>query len=173
MRQVVLLRVDESDPEAREQTLAAAAEVDPTAGVEPLAADAGSPLETMKLMLLAGAIACLVMIVAGVTVGTAEQIQERRRVHAVLTAFGARRRTLVGSVLWQTAVPVALGVATASVFGLVLGAILLHAVGLPMAFDVAEIVTIAASGAGAVVLATLLTLPALLRTMRADGLRSE
>ncbi|WP_017609341.1 FtsX-like permease family protein [Nocardiopsis xinjiangensis] len=173
MTGAVLLRVDESAPEAREQMLAAAAEVDPTAGMEPLVAHVGSPLDTMKLMLLAGAIACLVMVVAGVTVGTVEQIQERRRVHAVLTAFGARRRTLVGSVLWQTAVPVALGVATACVFGLALGALLLGATGLPMAFDVAEIVTIAAAGAGAIVLATLLTLPALLRTMRADGLRSE
>lgn len=174
MSRTVLLRLDEKNPEAREQMLAAAAEVDPTAIVEPLPAHAErSQLDTMKLMLLAGAIACLVMVVAGVTVGTVEQIRERRRVHAVLTAFGTRRSTLVGAVLWQTAVPVALGVAVASVFGLALGALLLGVTGLPMVFDVAEIVTIAASGVGAVVLAALLTMPVLLRTMRPDGLRSE
>lgn len=174
MSGVLLLRLDEKVPEAREQMLAAAAEVDPTALVEPLPAHADhSQLDTMRLMLFAGAIACLVMVVAGVTVGMAEQVQEHRRVHSVLTAFGARRTTLVGAVLWQTTVPVVLGVATACVFGFALGALMLGATGLPMTFDVAEIVTIAAAGAGAIVLTSLITLPVLLRTMRPDGLRSE
>ncbi|WP_017577101.1 ABC transporter permease [Nocardiopsis kunsanensis] len=174
MRRVVLVRVNEKTPEAREQILAAAAETDPTALVEPTPAHADhTALDTMKLMLLAGAIACLAMVVAGVTVGTVEQIRERRRVHAVLTAFGTRRTTLVGAVLWQTTVPVALGTAIAFVFGTALGAVLLHAVDLPLAFDTAEIVAITAAGAGAIALTTLLTLPVLLRTMRPDGLRSE
>lgn len=174
MTGVVLLLLDEKAPEAREQMLAAAAEVDPTALVEPLPAHADhSPLDTMRLMLLAGAIACLVMVVAGVTVGMVEQVQEHRRVHSVLTAFGARRTTLMGAVLWQTTVPVALGGATACVFGLALGALMLGATGLPMTFDAAEIVTIGVAGVGAIVLTTLITLPVLLRTMRPDGLRSE
>ncbi|WP_017614271.1 ABC transporter permease [Nocardiopsis salina] len=174
VERAVLLRLDDSHPDAREQMLAAAGTVDPTAHVDPLPLHAThSALDNMKLMLLAGAIACLLMVVAGVTVGTVEQVRERRRVHAVLTAFGTRRRTLVASVLWQTAVPVALGVVTACVFGLALGALLVGAAELPMDTDAGEIALLVAAGAGAVLVATLVTVPLLLRTMRPDGLRSE
>ena len=38
-----------------------------------------------------------------------EQVRERRHLLAVLVAFGTRRSTLGWSVLWQSAVPVALG----------------------------------------------------------------
>lgn len=169
-----LLRVDEDVPDVREQVFAAAATVDPTArvGLFDAPAQAG-PLDNMKNMLLAGAVACLVMVMAGLLVGTVEQVRERRRVHAVLTAFGARRRTLVASLAWQTALPVLLGITCAAVFGFALGALLLWTSELPVTFVPGDVLIVVVTGAGAVLLATLGALPALLRTMRPDGLRSE
>lgn len=170
----VLLQMDEDDSDAREQMLAAAATVDPTASADPLGpAGEVTVLDNMKRMLLAGAIACLVMIVAGLLVGTVEQVRDRRRVHAVLTAFGARRRTLVASLLWQAALPVLLGTLCATVLGLGLGALLLRVSGLPVVFVAGDVLAVVGAGIGAVLLATLCALPALLRTMRPDGLRSE
>ena len=46
-----------------------------------------------------------------------EQLRERRRLLAVLVAFGTRRSTMSWSVLWQTAVPVLLGLVLAFVGG--------------------------------------------------------
>ncbi|MDI5904003.1 hypothetical protein, partial [Streptomyces sp. 12257] len=44
---------------------------------------------------------------------------------SALVAFGTRRRTLSLSVLWQTAIPVGLGLLLASGVGLTLGVVLL------------------------------------------------
>ena len=55
-----------------------------------------------------------------------EQLRERRRLLAVLVAFGTRRSTLSWSLLWQSAVPVALGLVVALATGIGLGAILLR-----------------------------------------------
>lgn len=171
---MALLLVDEEVPDVREQIFAAAATVDPTARVEFLgASEQVTALDNMRNMLLAGAVACLVMIVMGLLVGTMDQVRERHRVHAVLTAFGARRRSLVGSLAWQTALPVLLGTACATVFGLGLGALLLWTSGVPVTFVPGDLLVVAGAGAGAVFLATLCALPALLRTMRPDGLRTE
>jgi hypothetical protein len=76
-------------------------------------------------------------------------------------------------VLIQTAIPVALGVSLATLAGVGLGAILLEIVSEPFSVDVVAIAAMAGAGAGVVLLVTMLTLPALWRLMRPDGLRTE
>ena len=52
---------------------------------------------------------CIGLIGFSLLLTALEQLRERRRLLAVLVAFGTRRSTLSWSVLWQSAVPVALG----------------------------------------------------------------
>ncbi|GAB3736409.1 FtsX-like permease family protein [Nocardiopsis nanhaiensis] len=170
----IWLRVDHTAPEMQEEVRATATAMDPLARVVFYdSPGTASPLDGIRDMLLAGAVAAVVLVAAGMLVGTIEQVRERKRVHAVLTAFGTRRRTLVASVLWQTALPVLLGIAVATAVGTALGAALMGLTGLPVGFDLTAVLLIAGSGTGAVFLATLLAVPALLRTMRPEGLRSE
>ncbi|MYR63025.1 ABC transporter permease, partial [Streptomyces sp. SID625] len=92
---------------------------------------------------------------------------------SALVAFGTRRRTLSLSVLWQTAIPIALGLLLASSIGLALGAVLLKMTAQPMGVDWASLATMTGIGAAVVLSVTLLSLPPLLRLMRPDGLRTE
>ncbi|GAA1463964.1 ABC transporter permease [Nocardiopsis exhalans] len=168
------IRVDPSVPAMEEELRAAVASLDPTARVQfPITSATLPAMVRMRAALIAGALACLAVIAAGLVVGTVEQIRERKRVHAVLTAFGTRRRTLVASVLWQTTLPVLLGLTLATVTGMALGALTLLLVGFPVAFVLTDILIIVGAGAVVALLATLLALPALLRTMRPEGLRWE
>ena len=91
----------------------------------------------------------------------------------MLVAFGTRRSTLSWSLLWQSAVPVGLGLAVAVLTGIGLGAVLLRLVG--TAFHVAwlDVFAMVAVGAAVVVLVTVASLPVLFRTARPEGLRTE
>jgi hypothetical protein len=123
--------------------------------------------------ILAGAIAVLLLIGASMLVGALEQLHERRRLLASLVAVGTPPRTIRRSILLQTAVPVALGLAVAVVTGLGLGALLLRLIGEPVALDAGPVVLIVVVGAAVVPLVTLLSAPALRRILRPDGLRTE
>ncbi|MDW5597350.1 FtsX-like permease family protein [Conexibacter stalactiti] len=127
----------------------------------------------LRRALFAGAVAVLTLIGASMLVGALEQLRERRRPLAVLAAFGTPRGALARALLWQTAIPVALGLALAVAAGAGLGAALLRMVGEPVGFDLASIAGLAATGAAVVLLVTLATLPALRRTVRPEGLRAE
>ncbi|MFD0430323.1 FtsX-like permease family protein [Streptomyces zhihengii] len=126
----------------------------------------------MQRGLLAGACGTLLLIAASLVVSQIEQLRERRRLLSVLVAFGTRRATLAWSVLWQTALPVALGMVVATAGGLALGAVMLRMTGKAVS-DWWVFVPLAGAGAGVVAGVTLLSLPALWRLMRADGLRTE
>ncbi|MDH6575914.1 ABC transporter permease [Kitasatospora sp. MAP5-34] len=123
--------------------------------------------------LVAGAAVTLLIIGLSLLIGQLEQLRERKQALAVLYAVGARRRTLLLSVLWQSALPVALGLLLAVGTGLALGGILLHLSALPIGFDLGGIAAMAGLGGLAVLLVTLLSLPVLLRIMRPDSLRYE
>ncbi|MDX3135073.1 ABC transporter permease [Streptomyces europaeiscabiei] len=123
--------------------------------------------------LLVGASAVLVLIGASLLVSQLEQLRERRKLLSALVAFGTRRRTLGLSVLWQTAIPITLGLALASTVGLTLGAVLLKMTGLPVAVDWPSVLSMTGIGAGVVVLVTMLSMPPLVRLMRPEGLRTE
>lgn len=170
----IWLRVDPSAPGIQEELRATVAGLDPTYRMLfPMNIEYSSALLGIRNILIGGALASLAMITAGMVVGAVEQIRERKRVHAVLTAFGTRRRTLVASVLWQTALPMLLGISLATATGLGLGALLLDLVHLPVTFDPVDVLIIAGGGIGMVLLTTLATLPALMRSMRPEGLRWE
>lgn len=123
--------------------------------------------------LFAGAAATLLLIGASLLVVVLEQLRDRRKLLAVLVAFGTRRRTMSWAILWQTAVPVVLGLVLACAAGVGLGAVLLRIIGAPVAIDWAGIGVVSALAGAVILLVTALSLPVLWRLMRAEGLRTE
>ncbi|PSM37587.1 hypothetical protein C6Y14_41205 [Streptomyces dioscori] len=151
-----------------------AARLDPSFAVDfPGRPEKDTALDGIWRALLAGVAAVLLLIAASMLLGALEQIRDRARVLAVLSAFGTRRRTLAGSVLWQTALPVGLGLLVAGLTGTTLGGALLGIVGRPMVHDWSALLATAGIGAVASVGVTLLTLPTLWRSTRPQGLRHE
>ena len=170
----VYLRADETDPDTVEQVRTAFGRLVPTVTVSELSAtDTPDRFLSVRRGLLAGTVITLLLIGFSLLVGVLEQLRENRRVLAVLTAFGTPHRVLGWSVLWQTAVPVALGLLLAVPSGIGLGALLLHMVRAGARIDPAEVLTMTGIAAAVVLLVTAASLPALRRIMRADGLRTE
>ncbi|MFJ4595599.1 MULTISPECIES: ABC transporter permease [unclassified Kitasatospora] len=142
---------------------------------------AGSPLDravdptylAVKRLLTAGSAVTLLLVALSLLVGQLERFREQRRILGVLSAVGTRRRILGLSVLWQTLVPMALGMLLATVGGLLMGAVLQYTAGLPFALDWGSMLAMSAIAAGAVLLTTALGLPQLLRLMRPAELRYE
>lgn len=131
-RLAVVLELDPAEPDALEHARNTAASIDIRMRVsqhEPVRED--EDFTTVRRGLLAGVTATLALIGLSLLVGTVEQLRERRRLLAILIAFGTRRRTLGWSVLWQTAIPVVLGTLLAIVAGSGLGLVLLAMGGLP------------------------------------------
>ncbi|HEV2637689.1 MAG TPA: FtsX-like permease family protein [Actinocrinis sp.] len=169
-----LVALDPAVPDAIEYVQNAAAAVDPLSMVYPLVPTSVSPRYTaIEHGLTAGAAVTLLLIALSLAVSTIEQLRERRKLLSVLVAFGTRRSTLAWSVLWQSAVPVVFGLILALGAGLGLGALLLRIAAAPITFDWPVILALLGAGAGAVAVTTLLSLPALWRMMRPDGLRTE
>ncbi|MBZ4020327.1 hypothetical protein CCS38_32295 [Streptomyces purpurogeneiscleroticus] len=120
-----------------------------------------------------GAVVVLLLIGAGLVVSTVEQLRERRRLLSVLDAYGTPRSTMGWSVLWQTAIPVVLGLVLAVTAGVGLGTVLLTTTEAGARVDWPVVAGMAGIGAGVILLVTLLSLPPLWRLMRPDGLRTE
>ncbi|MFJ9564376.1 FtsX-like permease family protein [Streptomyces fuscichromogenes] len=129
--------------------------------------------DTIRTGLFAGAAAVLALIGASLLVTQLEQLRERKKLLSSLIAFGTRRRTLTLSVLWQTAIPIALGLLLAMAVGLTLGGVLMKMTAVPLRVDWSSVLSMTGFGAAIVVAVTLLSLPALLRLIRPDGLRTE
>lgn len=169
-----MVQLDPKDPDAIEYVQNAAAAIDPLTQVVPLTMDTVSPRYTeLEHGLIAGALVTMLLIGLSLAVSTIEQLRERRKLLSVLVAFGTRRSTLALSVLWQSLVPVVLGLVLALGSGLGLGALLLKIARSPVSYDWPMIAVMLGAGAGAVAVATLLSLPPLWRMMRPDGLRTE
>ncbi|WP_225811994.1 ABC transporter permease [Streptomyces spinosus] len=130
-------------------------------------------LSSIRRALLAGVAVVLLLIATSMLIGAVEQLRDQKRVMAMLVAVGARRRTLSGSVLWQTALPVAIGMLVASVVGTALGGTLLHLVGRTVVFDWGSMLAMTGIGAGSVLLVTLSTLPTLRQVTRVEAIRHE
>ncbi|WP_405753713.1 ABC transporter permease [Streptomyces sp. NBC_01411] len=168
-----LVKVDQSVPDAAEYVRNTAARIDPAMRVWDLTlVDRDKQYASIENGLLAGAVATMALIAASMLVSQLEQLRERRKLLSVLVAFGTRRPTLGWSVLWQTAVPVVLGLALAVAGGLGLGTALLWLVGKSVT-DWWGFVPLAGAGGALILLVTLLSLPPLWRMMRPDGLRTE
>jgi hypothetical protein len=173
-RMSAYVTVDQDNRDAYEHLRNAAAGIDQHAFLSTLTATFETPrFASIRRALFAGVLLTLLLIGASLLVTMVEQLRERRRLLAVLVAFGARRGTLAWSVLWQTAVPVALGMVLAILVGLTLGVILLAMVDEAIRVNWPSITGISGAGAAVVLLVTVLSMPALWRMMRPDGLRTE
>ncbi|MGR3934508.1 FtsX-like permease family protein [Streptomyces sp. BRA346] len=171
---VAMLRLDPKVPDAEEYVRNASATIAPTLDVMELTSSSqSSEFQTIRNVLFIGATATLLLIGASMIVTTLEQLRDRKRLLSVLVAFGTRRTTLSWSILWQTAVPVVLGLALSIAGGLALGALLLKMVGEGIAVDWAGLAAMTGIGAGVILVVTLASLPPLWRMMRPEGLRTE
>ncbi|MBL1081204.1 ABC transporter permease [Streptomyces actinomycinicus] len=170
----VYVRLDPSVPDANEHVRNTAAHVDRLANAWSLSPTLTSvKFTSLRTGLFIGAVCVLALIGASLLVSQLEQLRERRKLLSSLVAFGTRRRTLGLSVLWQTALPIALGLLLASTVGLALGAVLLKMAATPVTVDWASVLSLAGAGAAVVLAVTLLSLPPLIRLMRPEGLRTE
>ncbi|MFF7679146.1 ABC transporter permease [Actinacidiphila glaucinigra] len=168
------LILDPGSQDAVERARNTAALIDPSIVVDQFTATVVSDrFKDIRRGLFIGATLTLVLIAVSLLVSTLEQLRERRKLLAILVAFGTRRSVLALSVLWQTAVPVFLGLTVAVVGGLGLGAALLKMVHTPFHPDWASVGEMTAVGGAVIPAVTLLAMPALLRMMRPDGLRTE
>ncbi|WP_327416081.1 FtsX-like permease family protein [Streptomyces sp. NBC_01233] len=173
----IFVQVDESGPDALDRARNAVFKADPLVTAMTLRhSTEAAGYSSIRTGLFFGATAVLVLIGGSLLVSQLEQLRERRRLLSSLVAFGTKRSTLSLSVLWQTAVPIVLGLVLAAGAGVGLGAVLMSMAATPVRIDWASVLGMTAAGAGVVVVVvvvTLLSLPPLLRLMRPDGLRTE
>ncbi|AEW99406.1 ABC transporter permease [Streptantibioticus cattleyicolor] len=173
MRAQAVIEVDPRLPDAAEYVRNTAARISPMIRIGTVEdTERDKRYTSVRHGVFAAATATMMLIAAGLLVAVLEQLRERKRQLAVLVAFGIRRGTLGWSVLWQTAVPVVLGLALATAGGMGLGAVLLRVVREPVA-DWWVFAPMSGVGAVVVALVTLVSLPVLWRVMRPDGLRTE
>lgn len=170
---IAQIRIDESVPDAAEHVRNTAARIDPgmrVATVTSVTRD--RQYASVQTGLRLGAAATLALIALSMLVNQLEQLRERKRLLSVLVAFGTKRVTLGWSVLWQTAVPVVVGILVAIVGGTGLGVVLTWMLDKPVT-EWWLFLPLAGAGGGLIVAVTLLSLPLLWRLMRPDGLRTE
>ncbi|WP_435242681.1 ABC transporter permease [Streptomyces cucumeris] len=168
------LRLDPSVPDSREYIRNTVARVDPLASTYGWSAtQENAKYTSIRTGLFVGSFFVLALIGASLLVSQLEQLRERKKLLSALVAFGTRRRTLSLSVLWQTALPVGLGLVLATTVGITLGSVLLKMTRTPVAMDWTSVLTMTGVGAAVVGVVTLLSLPPLLRMMRPEGLRTE
>ncbi|MCX5194669.1 ABC transporter permease [Streptomyces sp. NBC_00249] len=170
----IFVQLDDSVPDALELVRTATFKAAPFATAMTLKETYRvSSYGAIRTGLLFGATGVLVLIGTSLLVYQLEQLRERRKLLSALVAFGTKRSTLGLSVLWQTALPVGVGVALAAVAGIGLGSLLRAMTSRPLVVDWTVVATMTGAGAGLVVAVTLLSLPPLLRLVRPDGLRTE
>ncbi|MFD4476886.1 FtsX-like permease family protein [Streptomyces sp. NPDC058471] len=168
-----MIKVDPDVPDAEEYIRNAGAHVDPFLDVRTLRAiERDKQYATIQKGLQIGAMATMALIAASMLVSMIEQLRERKRLLAALTAFGTRRASMAWSILWQTAIPVAIGLALAVAGGIGLGWVMVRMIQHSVT-DWWLFAPLTAAGAVLVAVVTLLSLPPLWRMMRPDGLRTE
>ncbi|MFI8518529.1 FtsX-like permease family protein [Streptomyces sp. NPDC085481] len=168
-----MIRIDPAVPDAPEYVRNAVAALDPLTRVGTLQnLERDAQFESVRTGILVGATMTMTLVAASLLVTTLEQLRDRRRLLSSLVAFGTRRTTLGWSVLWQTAVPILLGLGLAVAGGLGLGVLLLRMIGKRVE-DWWVFLPVAGVATALVAAVTLLSLPLLWRLMRADGLRTE
>ena len=170
----VYLHVAGSDPDTVERVRNAVERISPGTGLLDVAAyRTTSQFGNLRRGLLAGTVMTLLLIGLSLLVGLLEQLRDRRRPLVVLAAIGIPRATLGWSVLWQSAVPVTLGLVLAVPSGIGVGAVLLQVVGAPVQVRAPVVAGMAGLAAAVVVLVTAASLPILWRIIRPTGLRTE
>ncbi|MET9264587.1 FtsX-like permease family protein [Amycolatopsis sp. NPDC004079] len=130
-------------------------------------------LASFRAVLLTASLFVLAVAAMSLLMLSIEQISERRRPLAALSASGVPIGVLARGSLWQTAVPVVVGVVLAVGAGLGLTAPILRLAKMPMMVDGGVLAGLAGAAVAAVLLVTALTLPLLRQVTRLDTLRSE
>ncbi|WP_353944481.1 FtsX-like permease family protein [Streptomyces sp. HUAS MG91] len=167
------IRLDPNVPDAVEYVRNTAYRIDPTMSVsEYRTVEINDEYNAIRRGLFSAAALTMTLIAASLLVSQIEQLRDRRRLLSILVAYGTRRATLAWSVLWQTAIPVVLGMAVAIGGGLALGTLMLRMVGSPVT-DWLSFLPLAGVALAAIAAVTLLSLPPLYRLMRPEGLRTE
>ncbi|MFG2980446.1 ABC transporter permease [Streptomyces sp. NPDC048258] len=170
----IFVQADDSVPDGLERARTAAFKASPLSTAMTLrATKQDGSYSAIRTGLFFGATAVLVLIGSSLLVSQLEQLRERKKLLSALVAFGTKRSTLSLSVLWQTALPIGLGLGLAAVFGVGLGAVLMRMAAAPVRIDWLSVAGMTGVAAGVVALVTVLSLPPLLRLMRPDGLRTE
>ncbi len=123
--------------------------------------------------LYAGSLFTLLLAGVSLLVLALEQIRERRRPLAVLAASGVPQGVLARSLLWQVALPIALGVVVAVATGVGLAGLLVRLTKDPLAIDWLGVGVLSAAAAVLSVLVTAMTLPFLRSATRLTSLRTE
>lgn len=168
-----MVRLDPAVPDAADHVRNTADAIDPTSWVRTLKdTERDAAFSSVRTGILVGSTLTMLLVAASLLVATLEQLRDRKRLLSSLVAFGTRRSTLAWSVLWQTAVPILLGLALSVAGGLGLGVVLLKMGGQPVQ-DWSGFVPVVGIGLGLIATVTLLSMPVLWRLMRADGLRTE
>ncbi|MFZ3568447.1 FtsX-like permease family protein [Streptomyces sp. BH097] len=167
------IQTDPSVPDAADQVRNTAFAIDPGMRVWTYEiATRDKEYASIRSGLFSAAALTMVIIAASMLVSQIEQLRERRRLLSVLVAYGTKRSTLAWSVLWQTAIPVVLGMVLAVAGGLALGWLMLRLVGKPVT-DWLVFLPLTGVAAALVVVVTLVSMPPLYRMTRAEGLRTE
>lgn len=169
---------DPADPSAVDRLRAAAA-VQPLRAtvipldVTPVPDDDQYDFDNVRTGLLIGSLFTLSLAGISMLVLALEQVRERRRPLAMLSASGVRRTVLARSLLWQVALPVAVGVVAAIGTGVLLAALILRLSQTNLTLDWSTICTFSAVAAVLVLVVTAATLPALRGATRLSALRTE
>nr|WP_042182368.1 FtsX-like permease family protein [Kibdelosporangium sp. MJ126-NF4]CEL14939.1 putative integral membrane protein [Kibdelosporangium sp. MJ126-NF4]CTQ93467.1 putative integral membrane protein [Kibdelosporangium sp. MJ126-NF4] len=127
----------------------------------------------LRSSLMVGSVITLTLAALSLFVLAVEQIRERRKAIATLTATGVPVRTLARSVLWQNTIPMALAVVVAVPVGVTVAALFNRVTNFPLTVDWATIALLSTTAAVLVVLVTALTLPFLRGAARFTSLRTE
>ncbi|MEV4311939.1 FtsX-like permease family protein [Actinocrispum sp. NPDC049592] len=123
--------------------------------------------------LLTGSLFTLLVASVSLLVVALEQMRERRRAIAALSATGVPTSTLVRSLLWQNAIPMFVALVLAVATGVGLGLLVFRLMGLGFVVDWSTIGVMAATAAGLILVITTLTLPTLKSATHLNALRTE
>ncbi|RJQ87663.1 FtsX-like permease family protein [Amycolatopsis panacis] len=144
-----------------------------TIGMQAFQADTDRTASQIRSALLFVSVFVLSIAALSLLLLSVEQITERRRPLAALSASGVPVSVLAKGSLWQTAIPVGVGVVLAVATGIGVTTPILRLAGLPYTFDVGAIAILIGAAVLAVVAVTAATLPLLRSVTRLDGLRAE
>jgi hypothetical protein len=123
--------------------------------------------------LYAGSIFTLLLAGVSLLVLALEHIRERRRTLAMLTASGVPRGVLGRSLLWQVALPIALGVVVAVITGIGLAALVMRLSEEPMVVDWGGVALLCAGAVALSLMVSAMTMPFLRNATRLSALRTE
>lgn len=127
----------------------------------------------IRTALYAGSIFTLLLAGVSLLVLALEHIRERRRTLAMLTATGVPRGVLGRSLLWQVALPIALGVVVALVTGIGLAALVMRLTDERLAIDWAGVALLCAGATALSLAVSAMTMPFLRNATRLTAMRTE